>query len=450
MNARRKFQSQQQKQRTPRIIARNSFDAASLVKSDSSLDEPEEDLSETINASVYGVTKFYTNYSLEPCIWSRECLLKKHEKQALDAKFPHGLSEHSEFTLIGKARIKLSQSGKLTDKIGQVKKSTCVLDMCHSNRCHEFEKFVVLNFANPACFYWASVDLNLSQIPSNALRLGYETVSHSVLYAGRSTTIKNCKLIGSIMPNSNSQLSVIYKNEVIQCKTFEVLCLKFNPLSLKNICRQKIRYFLNHDNEKIENLEFFLEPSLIKYTKISNKLKFGRELRCNEFLISRNKKYKLSLTVDGRLLYFPSPTTSDYLFLYDKVESLWFHELGVVVCFEDMKAGTFLDNLDNMNANFKDAKMVVANDGLIKIRAPLFEFKIMAQFRNDLASLRNGAKAKFEFTYYFEKTPLAATAASQPNNEDMFNNDSDFDSSDSDSESSDSNDSDVDCSNLKK
>ena len=85
------------------------------------------------------------------------------------------------------------------------------------------------------------------------------------------------------MPNSNSQLSVIYKNEVIQCKTFEVLCLKFNPLSLKNICRQKIRYFLNHDNEKIENLAVILiDKKIFAYVSSQDALLTPDELK--EFL----------------------------------------------------------------------------------------------------------------------------------------------------------------------
>jgi hypothetical protein len=221
---------------------------------------------------------------------------------------------------------------------------------------------------------------------------------------------------------------VPFKNEALFFKTFEVLCLWPSPVSLKNTCRAKLREILSRDNVKIEKLGFFLEPSLIRYVKYPNYLRYGSELKRGEYLMSKNKQYRLSLEHDGRLLFYIN--SSDFLFLYEKTESLWFYELGLVVCFDDLRSTTFLDNLDNMNTNFKDAKMVVGNNGTVKIVAPLFEFKIIVQFRDDLPESRNGSRPKFSFAYYFEKTSIMIAQ----NNGDPPH-DSDFDSSDSDSDS---------------
>jgi hypothetical protein len=410
--------------RTPRKKTENPPATQIQLQACNEETELNDELSETIESSIHNSSE-KQNYSVESCTWIRESMLKTFNRQKLDDNFPRGVSEQGEPTFVGKARIKLSQSGKITDKLGQVKKSR--LEMCHLNKCHEFDKFVVLNFEKPS-FYWHQVDSSsLSEkIPQNVVRLGYDTVTHSVLYAGRSTTTKNCKIIGYFSA-VNNQLSVPSKNEALTLKTFECLCLKLNPMSLKNICRHRIREILQRDNSSIEKLRFFLEPSLIKFTKYSNSLKYGKELRRGESLVSKNGQFKLSIEFDGRLMYYPN--SKDFIFLYEKVESLWFYELGLVVCFEDLRSTIFLDNLDNMNANFKDAKMVIGNNGALKIQAPLFEFKIIVQFRDYLPNSLNGSKPKFSFAYFFEKTSIMIAQ----NNGEMPH-DSDFDSSDSESE----------------
>jgi hypothetical protein len=362
--------------------------------------EDDDDFIEIIDSSAH--SSLATNRSYEPSIWTREFMLKKYDKKHLYCHFPHGLSEYGELTFIGKARIKLISSGKITEKIGQAKKSTQKLEMCHMNKVFEFDKFLILNFDNLKNSYWHEMNLayqSIYRIPLNALRLGYDTVSHSVLYAGRSLTIKNCKLIGYISGNEN-QFLVAHKNQQIILSDFEILCLKSCPVSLKEASRKAIREFLNHKNSNISKLKYYLDSTLIKYVKYSNCLRYGSELRPIEYLLSKNEHYKLSLEPDGRLLLYINEH-KDFLFLYDNVDSLWFYELGIVVCFKDGKSASFLKNLDNMNANFKGAKMYLLNSGCIKIFVPNYEYIIFVNFREDLG--RNSNRPSFEFVYYFEK-----------------------------------------------
>lgn len=264
----------------------------------SNQNESDSDLfSETISSNVFRCS---TEFRFADSIWIRECLMKNYDRNTLNMCFPHGVSEHGELTLIGKTRIKLSQSGKLTEKIGQAKKLTCRLETCHANKVHELDKFVVLNFNDSNCYDWLPFDLMISKPGSSSsrtnkscfmLKLGYDTVTHSVLYAGRGV-VKNCKYTGCLIAADN-QLLVPYKNEPVCLKTFEVLCLKPSPNSLKNICKQSIRDIMRHDNSRIKNLKFFLEPSLLKFVKYKNFLKCGSQLRTGEYLISNNGEYQL-------------------------------------------------------------------------------------------------------------------------------------------------------------
>lgn len=301
---------------------------------------------------------------------------------------------------MAKTRSRLSNSNRLTDQIGQVKKSSFKLEICHMNKVYELESFVLLNFRNSSCFKWCYLETNKEniQIPRNALRLGYDTINQSVIYAGRTCTMKNSSLVGRVT-GLNYQLIVPVKSTATNFSQFEILCLKPSPESLKHLCRNKIRHLMAYENSSIKKLKFYLEPSLIGYVKFRNTLRSGATLKRNESLVSKNGKFKLSIESDGRLFYFFNENRN-YLFLNENVEALWFYELKLVVCFEDLKSVSFLTNFDQVNTIFKDSKVKLCNRGFLHLISPYQESKIVIQFRDDIQVFWNSTVPKYDFSFF--------------------------------------------------
>lgn len=399
-----------------------------------------EYLQETIESSVYSSN---LNETFEPCIWARENCLINIDKRTLDMHYPHGVSEHGEFTLIGKTRSRLSASNRITDQIGQVKKSKSKLEICHLNKVYDLESFVLLKFSKLSCFSWnlADVSNETLNIPTYALRLGYDTITQSVIYAGRSLSQKNVKLVGRVT-SADYHLLVAFKSEVKSDPKYEILCLKPSPETLKHLSRNTIRSLMLNENQNIKKLKFYLEPSLIGYVKYKSYLKSGSHLKQNQCLISKNGKYKLSLESDGRLLYFINEKR-DYLFLYDKVECLWFNELKLVVCFKNLKSASFLTSFDHVNVIYKDSRMKLCNEGNLHLISPYQSSKIVIQFRDDIFTYWNSNEPKFDFVYFYQNNEECQMSLENKDNESL----SSEDFSDSDDCSS-SNESESDTDNL--
>jgi hypothetical protein len=370
-----------------------------------------------------------SNLNFESTVWMRENQFKKlNAKQKLLAHCPTGCNEQNELSFVGKTRSLLKSINQMTDKIGVVNKSTSKLKIFHSNKTYQMDSFVLLNFNQANCFKWSLFRDDCkspNQIPKYALKIGFDTVSQCVLYAARSTLNSNQKfqLLGYLAPSqSDKQLKAInQKDQLVQFKTFEVLCLKPSPASLKHLCRLKLREELKNKNENVEKLgqELKLKQRFINYIKHSWFLNCDDQLNRGDCLISKNNKYKLALELDGRLLLYINEQ-EDYLYLYENVESLWFNELKPVVCFTDFTSISFLNqqqSFSNLNLVYKDFRMNLCNDGRLELVSRYHPSKVVIQFRDDLDFYINSSKPKFDFVYFIQVNEEYTSSSSESDTE---------------------------------
>ena len=197
---------------------------------------------------------------------------------------------------------------------------------------------------------------------------------------------------------------------------------------------------MKYENRNIEQLEYFLESSLISLVKFTNYLKCGYELKRGESIISRNDKYKLSLQTDGKLLYYINQSR-EFLFLYDNVSSLWFSEMGPIVCFKDFKTKAFIQSFDSLGQVFKDFKLRILNNGNLTFESDFFPNTIVIQFREDILSYVNSKTPKFDFVYFLQKNPKYKDENANSDEELDRSDDSNSNTDDSESSSCSSSDS---------
>lgn len=388
-------------------------------------------LSESSESCCY---KSSQNIKYAECIWTRETCFNNLNKKTLANNFPNGLSEHGELILIGKTRSKLSSSNKITDQIGQAKKSLSKLEICHLNKVYQLDSFVLLNFLNPFSFEWCNYD---SVFPSNALRIGYDTVNQCVMYVGRFVG-KNFNSVGKIN-SSDYKLTTSIKQEIkIIDSKYQVLCLKPSPQSLKVLCRNKIRAILDHDNMKIDRLKNMIEETkILDFVKLKNNLKPGQCLNRNDGIQSANGKFRLFLDGKGDLKFYFNQNNDEYLYLYESVECLWFNDLKLVICFDNMKSMNFLGSFTNVNSIYTDgSKLKLCNNGCLDLVSITEEYKIVIQLRYDLESYVSSTKPKYDFSYCFaENEDYSSSGEEETDSDDESSDDDDDDENESDSDS---------------
>ena len=216
-------------------------------------------------------------------------------------------------------------------------------------------------------------------------------------------------------------------------KSYDVLCLKPSPASLKQLCRLRIRKCCKKDNLRIKTY-YRNYPNLVDYLKYPNSLKCSQCLLKGDSIVSENSVYKLSLLESGDLVFYVNDN-NDYIYLYQNVDCLNFNEFSLIVNFHDKTCKTFITDFDDASImNYTESKLIVSNDGFLIIQSPFYDFKYLIQFRDDLPSFLNLKKPNFVFTTFYEKVS---------DDDEELNDDSDADS-DSDSDSDDDDDTDSD------
>lgn len=377
-------------------------------------------LSETIKSCCYSSN---SDTSYESCIWTRETCLFNLNKTDLLEKFPCGQSEHGELIFVGKTRSKVSSTNRITDQIGQVKKSVHKLEICHLNKIFKLDSFALLNFSHSNCFKWSNFE---SSLPNNALRVGYDTINQSVLYVGRKLE-KNLSLIGKLSSN-NLKLITSLKQGIKEIDSnFQILCLKPSPQSLKILCRNKIRSLLNSNNLDIKKLKgLYLKNSrLLDFIKLKCYLKSGECLNKNQGIQSSNGRYRLYLDDRGRLKFYFNET-NDFIFLYEKVECFWFCDLKMVLCFENQKSINFLESFTTINSIYENgSKLKLCNKGFLNLISSNEENKIVIQFRYDLSSYINSNTPKFDFCYFYAPNEEFDSESSCDESEELTESDTD-------------------------
>ena len=253
---------------------------------------------------------------------------------------------------------------------------------------------------------------------------GVDVLTQDIIYIGRCKQ-RDLVFTGPYM-KLKKQLVTACNAKVTTFTNFEILCLKPTPASLKHLTRLQIRHLTKNENLAMNQLEYRVDPFLMSYIQIRQSLKTNESLRRGECIISRSGLYKLAIEPDGRLLYYFSQER-DFLFLYENVESLWFNDIKIMVCFQDGASRVFLTGEDNLNIMLDEAKLKIDDDGTLKLITSNPESNLVFQFRDDIESSWNLSRPGFDFVYFFEPKKSDQSSDSE--------SDSDSDDSDSNSDS---------------
>lgn len=142
--------------RSPRKSPRKSVSALGTSRSTNEQDPDEESETSFIETSPSSVHSACQRGSYPVSVWTREHLIRSAtlSKARIQAYYPHGVSEHGELTLVGKARY--HYRGMVSDKLGTAKRSTLQLEAEHLDRLVTMDSFVVLSFDFAGCFEWAN------------------------------------------------------------------------------------------------------------------------------------------------------------------------------------------------------------------------------------------------------------------------------------------------------
>lgn len=250
-------------------------------------------------------------------------------------------------------------------------------------------------------------------------------LTQDILYIGRCIN-KSLILTGPYM-KLKKQLVTACNAQVKTFTCFEILCLKPSPASLKHLTRLQIRSMTMNENVTMNKLEYTIDPYLLSYIRFKQSLKTNECLRRGECIISKNGLYKLSIEPDGRLLYFFSKER-DFLFLYERVESLWLNDIKIMVCFQNGTSKVFLTGDDSLNIMLDGAKLRIDDDGTLKLITANPESNLVFQFRDDIESNWNLKKPEFDFVYFMEPKRADQSSDSESDSDSDSDEDSDSDS----------------------
>ncbi len=343
----------------------------------------------------------------------------------LSKNFPSGFDVDGEATFIGKTRSILSQRNLVTDQIGTVKRSTRKMEIIHRGKLFDIQQFLVLGVKDLDKCEWKRA----KEKPLFALRVGIDVVTQNILYIARST-VKESTYLGFISGPGSFQIPITNKQDIL-FSNVEILCLKPSPVSLKHLCRSRIRDLTNNENNQIDKLDEVLNDfDLLNFIRFKSYLKSNECLKPGESIVSKNGVYKLSILVDGRLLYYFNEE-GDFLFLYDNVESLWLNDLKLVVCFKDFTSKIFLTSEENLNIILDDAKFKIDDSGTLKLISPHHEKIMVFQFRDDIESNWNLKKPVIDFVYFLEDKKMQTDSDSDSETDSSSSGDSDSDSCES-------------------
>lgn len=183
------------------------------------------------------------------------------------------------------------------------------------------EHFLILNIEDRNAYFWKANDaFQTVHLPLFALKVSFDSSDSYYQYAGRRLKQSDSSR-DSIIFYSNAWLKIENQNELnfgkiktnlrllmvpyenmeIGHSSYEVLCLKASPSSLKVLCRSAIRKYLNHSQKKIKSLnypsekKYYIPDILVDYLKYPSFLKIGDCFLKEEKLVDENDEYELSI-----------------------------------------------------------------------------------------------------------------------------------------------------------
>ncbi|CAF0781533.1 unnamed protein product [Brachionus calyciflorus] len=183
------------------------------------------------------------------------------------------------------------------------------------------DEFLILNIKDVNSIFWKSINMmnNFEQkIPKYALKVSFDSSEHHYMYAGRlkeDNSNTDCSIIyysnamlrinekfdsffGKISPTTKLLFSQ-YQDLEIGHFSYEILCLKPSPASLKALCKSSIRKYLNYSQKKIKSLsqkneeKIHLPQYLVNYLKFPSFLKIGDFMFKEDKIVHENDKYEM-------------------------------------------------------------------------------------------------------------------------------------------------------------
>jgi hypothetical protein len=334
---------------------------------------------------------------------------------------------------IGKVRTRVNQV--VTDFIGVYNIRENYLNVIVDDQVVQLDgRCSLLSIDNKNQFEWKSVANKC--IPKYALRVSFDPIVKNSIFIGLSKGY-----IGTANSNSPKKQMLFTKNgkKIDETLSYEVLCLNPSPQKLKHLCRLAIRSILNFDNLLIQSLIKHLKSELVIYLKYPSYLKCGQCLLRGDLICSKNNQYKLVLTHNGKLLFFID-NGKNYLFLYENVDSLQFHEFGLVVNYlHDFSSQTFINDFDAQSINFSESYLKIDDNGYLIINSPHYTTNFIIQFRDDISSFLNQNKPYFMHTLLASERELSESDDGDDDDDDSEEEDDE----DSSSSEGDTNESDV-------
>lgn len=330
---------------------------------------------------------------------------------------------------IGKVRTRVGQM--VTDFVGVYDIKENSLFVIVNDQVVQFEgRCSLLLFDNENQFEWKSI--SNQRVPKYALRTSFNPIIKNSIFIGLSKGY-----LGTASSNTSKKQMIFTKNskKIEETESYEILCLNPSPAKLKHLCRLVIRDMLDFDNSAIERLKKHLKSELVFYLRYPSILKCGNFLLRGDSIWSKNCQYKLVLTHSGKLLFFVD-NGKNYLFLYENVDSLQFHEFGLILNYShDYSSQTFINDFDGQSINFSNSYLSVHNNGYLMISSPHYTTNFIIQFRDDIPSFLNQTKPYFMHTVLTSEQELT-------DSEDDYD-DSETEEDDDDDEESTSNEEDT-------
>lgn len=292
---------------------------------------------------------------------------------------------------------------KYTDRFGVLKLESIFLSQLISVLCASnvntsmlIDRVQILSIEKDT-YYWECVR-NSNQIPRYAFRVGFDNLSKQFSYIGRmkvsllnenisqsmkNITYKITNMFGSLvniyeyipamvlqlhgldnrLDSLWSRIKLSIKNNYTSkdlnliANNYEVLCLKKQPASLKQLCKNRLVKFEEETNELYFKSE--LNEREKKYLSINSALRsVPKSMRCmlwpsflvpgqclarNSKMRSLNDKYELILNEYGHLGFSLSIYGSFKRITYEKnVESMLISHSGVYIIYENNRRPTLL------------------------------------------------------------------------------------------------------------
>ena len=145
------------------------------MASDKNSKEPTELLAKEIfvKTCVFGSSSKLTFQNMAWMTISDFVNIDSFALKKLGKHFPSGMSSDREATFIGKTRSILSQSKRVTDQIGTVKRSSRKMEFIHQSKIFEIQQFLVMGIKDMNNCEWKKIDFKLvKEMPKYALRVG--------------------------------------------------------------------------------------------------------------------------------------------------------------------------------------------------------------------------------------------------------------------------------------